>query len=583
MAFGIVEWFLLGRLFDINLISTGRGFRVSGETRGIARRVATLGVVAAVMMVAIVIRHNRASAPAPEVTQTAALRITDPPSCPNPTAFSMTGPGWNGWSIDPRNGRFQPDPGLTPSDVPRLKVKWAFSYLGGKYGQPTVVGGRLFLTSTSGAVYSIDARTGCLFWRFKQSTRSRTTVSVGPAPGVAPSGYAAYFGDMSSDVYAVDAATGILLWKTRVDPHPRSVLTGSPVLFKDRLYVPVSSYEEGVASLAQYSCCTFRGSVVALDTETGGIAWQAFAIEQPPGPLRKNSAGTQMYGPAGAAVWSAPTIDAKRNRLYFATANSYTDSVEGGSDAVIAVDLASGKIVWRRQVSQRDNDLSGCLSRRQQVNCPLTHGRDHDFGASPVLLPLPSGKDILLAGQKSGTVFGIDPDTGNVVWTTQVGVGGPLGGVEWGMASDGARLYVANADTLTTDARRPGLFALDPATGKDIWYAPTPRVQCRWRGGTPCFNAQSAAPSVIPGVVFGGTTDGHERAYTSSDGTVLWDFDTGGQTYQTINGINAQSGGPIDVSSGTIAGGMLFLFCGYLGVLGGEANNVLLAFSVDGR
>ena len=353
--------------------------------------------------------------------------------------------------------------------------------------------------------------------------------------------------------------------------------------FKNRLYVPVSSYEEGVASLAQYSCCTFRGSVVALDTETGGIAWKAFAIEQPPRSLRKNSAGTQMYGPAGAAVWSAPTIDAKRNRLYFATGNSYTDTVEGGSDAVIAVDLASGKIVWRRQVSQRDNDLSGCLSRRQQVNCPLTHGHDHDFGASPILLPLPSGKDILLAGQKSGTVFGIDPDTGNVLWRTQVGVGGPLGGVEWGMATDGDRLYVANADALTTDVRRPGLFALDPATGKDIWYTPTPRVSCRWSSRTPCFNAQSAAPSVIPGVVFGGTTDGHERAYTSSDGTVLWDFDTAGQTYRTINGINAQSGGPIDVSSGTIADGMLFLISGYLGILGGDFDNVLLAFSVDGR
>jgi polyvinyl alcohol dehydrogenase (cytochrome) len=163
-----------------------------------------------------------------------------------------------------------------------------------------------------------------MYWRFAQSTPSRTTVSVGPLPGVAPSGYAAYFGDTSANVYAVDAATGALLWKTRVDPHPRAVLTGSPVLYKGRLYVPVSSYEEPVATQASYSCCTFRGSIVALDAATGKLRWKVFAIDRPPVPTIRNSAGTQMYGPAGAAVWSAPTIDARRERLYFATGNSYT-------------------------------------------------------------------------------------------------------------------------------------------------------------------------------------------------------------------------------------------------------------------
>jgi polyvinyl alcohol dehydrogenase (cytochrome) len=507
----------------------------------------------------------------------------DPPACPQPATFTMHGSGWNGWSIDPRNWRFQPDPGLAASDVPRLKVKWAFSYVGGKYGQPTVVGGRLFLTSTSGAVYSLDAKTGCMFWRFNEPTPSRTTVSVGPAPGVTPSGYAAYIGDVSANVYAVDAASGALLWKTRVDPHPRAVLTGAPTLFKDRLYVPVSSWEESVASAAHYSCCSFRGNVAALDTGTGRIVWKAFAIEQAPTPTRKNNAGTQMYGPAGAAVWSAPTIDVKRNRIYFATGNSYTDAFEGGSDAVIAVDLDSGAIIWRRQLIQGDNDLSGCRPGAKLVNCPTAQGHDYDFGASPVLLTLGTGRDLLLAGQKSGVVFGIDPDTGDVRWRTQVGAGGFLGGVEWGMASDGARLYVANADMITAEKGRPGLFALDPTTGKDLWYTSSPRVGCHWPSGIPCFDAQSAAPSAIPGIIFAGATDGHERAYASADGKVLWDFDTAGQTYRTINGVGEQTGGPIDVSSGTIADGMLFLISGYLGVAGGGADNVLLAFSVDGR
>jgi polyvinyl alcohol dehydrogenase (cytochrome) len=656
LAFGAVELFLLGHLFENKLIQTGQGFRVASKTRRTALRVAALCLI--MVFVAVIVRHSRTSAPPHEAERTAALTTrgeavfktacaschdpavgrapsheqlasfapdkvvaaltsgvmkpmaaslseadmqavatyltgqqpvfssaapADPPPCPMPATFSMGGSGWNGWSIDPRNWRFQPDPGLAASDVPRLKVKWAFSYVGGKYGQPTVVGGRLFLTSMSGAVYSLDAKTGCMFWHFNESTPSRTTVSVGPAPGIAPSGYAAYFGDLSANVYAVDAASGELLWKTRVDPHPRSVLTGALTLFKDRLYVPVSSWEEGVASVTHYSCCSFRGSVAALDTRTGRIVWKAFAIEQAPTATRKNSAGTQMYGPAGAAVWSAPTVDAKRNRIYFATGNSYTDAVEGGSDAVIAVDLASGTIIWRRQLIQGDNDLSGCTLRTRLVNCPTTLGHDYDFGASPVLVTLGTGRDVLLAGQKSGAVLGIEPDTGNLLWRTQVGVGGFLGGVEWGMASDGARLYVANADVVTAENGRPGLFALDPTTGKDLWYQPSPRVGCHWHSGIPCFNAQSAAPSAVPGVIFAGTMDGHERAYASADGSVLWDFDTAHRTYRTINGVSDQTGGPIDVSSGTIAGGMLFLISGYLGIAGGGSDNVLLAFSVDGR
>jgi polyvinyl alcohol dehydrogenase (cytochrome) len=514
----------------------------------------------------------------------AAVAAADPPLCSKPAAFSMAGAGWNGWSVDPRNGRYQPDPGLNAAQIPQLKVKWSLSYNGGNYGQPTVVGGRLFLTSLGGAVESVDAKTGCLYWRIAQSTPSRTTVSVGPLPGVAPSGYAAYFGDSSANVHAVDAATGAPLWKQQVDSHPRAALTGAPTLYKGRLYVPVSSYEEGVASVAAYSCCTFRGSVAALDAATGKPLWKAFAIDQPAAPTRKNSAGTQLYGPAGAAVWSSPTIDGKRGRLYFATGNSYTDSKEAGSDAVVAVDLESGRVIWRRQVTEHDNDLSGCTSGRPLVNCPTIHGHDYDFGSSPVLATLSNGKEIVLAGQKSGAVFGLDPDSGAVLWRTQVGAGGFLGGIEWGMASDGTRLYVANTDVLAAQGPRPGLFALDPATGKDLWYVPSPRVGCGWATGTmPCFNAQSAAPSAIPGVVFSGATDGHERAYASADGRILWDFDTARGTYKSINGVASQAGGSIDVTSGTIADGMLYLISGYRGVLGGGSNNVLLAFSVNGQ
>jgi polyvinyl alcohol dehydrogenase (cytochrome) len=656
LVFGTLELYVLGRLFENNLIQTGRGFRFAGNIR----RAIFVGLAVIVVAVAFAVRRGRGREQGGDqgaADQSAALRsrgesvfrttcaschepaigrapsreqlasfvpadivnaltsgtmkpmaasltnadiravatyltgrrpaaittVADPPACPSSTNFSMAGGGWNGWSIDPRNWRLQPDPGVTAEQIPRLKVKWAFSYPGGNYGQPTLARGRLFLTSRGGAVYSLDAKTGCLYWRFAQSTPSRTTISVSPLPRGAPSGYAAYFGDTSASVYAVDAASGALLWKTRVDSHPRAVLTGSPTLFKDRLYVPLSSYEEGVASLPSYPCCTFRGSVVALDAATGKPLWKAFAIDRPPVPTIKNSAGTQMYGPAGAAVWSSPTVDAKRDRLYFATGNSYTDAKEEGSDALVAVDLASGRTVWRRQVTENDDDLSGCTSGRKLVNCPTTRGHDYDFGAAPILVPLSNGKDVLVAGQKSGVVFGIDPGSGTVLWRTQVGVGGFLGGIEWGMATDGQRLYVANADVVVAENGRPGLFALDPATGKDIWYAPSPKVGCGWTGSAPCFNAQSAAPFAMPGVIFAGTTDGHERAYAAADGHILWDFDTARGTYRTINGIDNQAGGSIDVSSGSLANGMLYLISGYRGILGGGSNNVLLAFSVDGR
>jgi polyvinyl alcohol dehydrogenase (cytochrome) len=577
LAFGIMESFVLGRLFENNLIQTGHGFRLTGSKR----RALVAGLAVVVAAAAFAVRHGRT--PTRSGGELSAVTTaTNPPPCSKQAAFSIAAGDWSGWSIDPRNWRFQPGPGLTTAEIPGLKVKWAFSYPGGKYGQPTLVGGRVFLTSTGGAIYSLDAKTGCLYWRFAQSARSRTTISIGPLPGVAPSGYAAYFGDMRANVYAVDAASGALLWKTRVDSHPRAILTGAPTLFKDWLYVPVSSDEEGTASLASYSCCTFRGSVVALRAATGEIRWKAFSIDRPPGPTVKNSAGTQMYGPAGGAVWSSPTVDAKRDRLYFTTGNSYTDVKEGGSDAVVAVDLASGRTIWKRETIKNDDDLSGCQPGRNLVNCPPTPGPDYDFGASPILAPLSNGKEILVAGQKSGVVFGIDADSGEILWSTHVGVGGFLGGVLWGMASDGHVLYVANSDVLMENGR-PGLFALDLATGKDLWYTPSPKVGCGWTSGAPCFNSQSAAPFAIPGVIFAGTTDGHERAYTATDGRIFWDFDSARGTYHTVNGDDGQAGGSIDVSSGSLANGMLYLISGYRGILGGGSNDVLLAFSVDGR
>lgn len=506
----------------------------------------------------------------------------DPPTCARSGKFSLSGPGWNGWSIDARNSRFQPDPGLSNANVSRLKVKWSMTYTGGRYGQPIIVGGRLFLTSSSGRIYSLDAKTGCMHWRFDADAGVRTTPIIGPLKGGAPGGYLMYFGDFQRNVYALDAASGKLRWKMNVEKHPRSVLTGAPVLYQGLLYVPLSSWEETAGGVGSYGCCTARGGLAALDAKDGRLVWKTYAIQQDPQPTVKNAAGTQMYGPAGAAVWSAPTIDAKRRLVYIGTGDTYTDVKENGSDAIMALDLASGKIKWRNQVTENDSFLMGC-NRGGTVNCPTVLGPDHDFGASPILFTLPNGKDIILAGQKSGVAFGMDPDhDGKTIWRNKVGNGGALGGIEWGMAADLKRLYVAVADLgLPPPKGKAGLFALDPASGDQQWYTAAPKVPCSYGGR--CLLGQSAAPTVIPGLVLATTIDGHLRAYGASDGKIVWDFDTAAQKYQTINGVKDQSGGSLDVAGPVLAGGLMYIISGYAGALGGAPDNVLLVFSVDGK
>jgi polyvinyl alcohol dehydrogenase (cytochrome) len=506
----------------------------------------------------------------------------DPPACARSGRFSLSGPGWNGWSIDARNSRFQPDPGLSSANVSRLKVKWSMTYTGGRYGQPIIVGGRLFLTSSSGRIYSLDAKTGCMHWRFDADAGVRTTPMIGALKGAAPSGYLMYFGDFQRNVYALDAASGKLQWKMNVEKHPRSVLTGAPVLYQGLLYVPLSSWEETAGGVGSYGCCTARGGLAALDAKDGRLVWKTYAIEQEPQPTVKNAAGTQMYGPAGAAVWSAPTIDAKRRLVYIGTGDAYTDVKENGSDAIMALDLATGRIKWRNQVTENDSFLMGC-NRAGTVNCPTVLGPDHDFGASPILFTLPNGKDIILAGQKSGVAFGMDPDNeGKTIWRNKVGNGGALGGIEWGMAADLKRLYVAVADLGVPPPKgKAGLFALDPATGDQQWYTAAPKVPCSYSGR--CLLGQSAAPTVIPGLVLSTTIDGHLRAYGANDGSIVWDFDAAAQKYQTINGVKDQGGGSLDVAGPVLAGGLMYIISGYAGALGGAPNNVLLVFSVDGK
>jgi polyvinyl alcohol dehydrogenase (cytochrome) len=475
--------------------------------------------------------------------------------------------GWNGWGVDLANTRFQDKAGLTPEQVGNLKLKWAFGVPGASsaFGQPTISDGRLFFGTQDGTVYAIDAATGCTYWTFKAAA------SVRSAPVIEKSGdrYVAYFGDLKAAAYAVDAANGELLWKNALDNHPVARITAAAKYYNGRIYYPISSVEEVAPSNAQYGCCTFRGSVAALDAANGKQIWKSYAIPDEPKPTRKNSAGTQLMGPAGAAIWSSPTLDLKRKAIYVATGNAYSEPHTGYTDAILAFDMETGAMRWSQQMTPGDGWNFSCINPNK-VNCPEKSGPDLDFGSSPIL------RGLIVAGQKSGMVHALDPDAGGkLVWQVRIGKGSALGGIEWGMAADDRNVYVALSDQ---DSRNPasggGLFALNLKTGEKVWTAPAPKPACLGKPG--CTAAQMAPVTAIPGVVFSGSMDGHLRAYAAADGKLLWDFDTL-RDFDTVNGVQAK-GGSLNGSGPTIFGGMLFVNSGY-GALGGMPGNVLLAFA----
>ncbi|MCP3388801.1 PQQ-binding-like beta-propeller repeat protein [Bradyrhizobium sp. CCGB12] len=495
----------------------------------------------------------------------------------------LDGPHWNGWGVDAGNSRFQPADmaGLTAGEVPRLRLKWAYAFPGASvsFAPPTIVGGLLFIGGTDRKVHALDARSGCTLWTFATDAAVRAAISFAPLAGTDQ--FAIFFGDLRANAYAVNALTGALIWKTKVEEHAAARITGAPVMHSGVLYVPVSSIEEVAGSQPSYECCTFRGSVVALEAATGKPVWQAYTIPQVPQPTAKNARGTQLFGPSGAAIWSAPTIDVKRGAIYVATSNSYSDPPSEMSDAILAFDLATGKLLWKQQATPKDAFVVACFGV-DRTNCPDDHGPDHDFGQSPILVTLRDGRRVLVIAQKSGVVHALDPDDGGkILWQTRIGKGGPLGGSEWGSAADQDRIYVANSDVrFTRDGTRQlepaqggGLFGLDLASGKIAMEVPP--VAC---GDRPqCSPALSAAVSLIPGVVFSGGVSGFLRAYDTADGKLLWEFDTV-QDFKAVNGVPAH-GGAIDGPGPVIAGGMLYTNSGY-GQWSGVAGNVLLAFEV---
>jgi polyvinyl alcohol dehydrogenase (cytochrome) len=514
-------------------------------------------------------------------------------------ADPLSKPHWNGWGASLEQHRFQPAEmaQLSAEQVPKLKLKWAFGFPGvtRAQGQATVAGGRVFVASLDRNVYSLNAETGCIYWAFEADFPLRTAVSIGPNGD----GWAAYFGDQHANAYAVDAASGKLLWKTRVEEFPGALITGAPALAAGRLYVPVSSVEEVFAGNPQYECCKFRGSVSALDAATGKVLWKSYTVAEEPKPVRKSKLGVQLWGPSGASVWSSPTVDLAHHMVYVTTGDSYSDPAAPTSDAFLAFDLETGKLKWSQQMTKGDAYNVNCAAPVEaRTNCPEANGPDFDFGSSPILAELVNGHRALIAGQKSGVVYALDPDKqGELLWQRRVGKGSPVGGVQWGSAADAKKVYVAVSDVAmrpvppgTAGARDTafgfpaqldpkiggGLFALKLENGEITWHTPHPGC-----GDVPgCSPAQSAAVTAIPGVVFSGGLDGHLRAYSALDGRIVWDVDTA-TDFKAVNVVKAH-GGALDGPGVVVVGGMLYVNSGYA-FLGGAPGNVLLAFSVDGK
>ena len=478
-------------------------------------------------------------------------------------------PAWSGWG-GPTNARFQTASaaGLTAANVPRLKLKWAFGLPAGSslYSQPAIAFGRVFVGSDDGVVYSMDAKSGCAYWAYRSDMFGRFAPIVAPIFGYPGTRYAIFFVTRSSTAYAIDAHTGKLLWKNEVKDGLNN-LSATAAYYDGRLYVPLSGTETLTGGNLDYECCKSRGTVVAVDANTGKVLWRAQSIQEPLRNLGENSRGKQMWGPAGASVWNTPTVDAKRKLIYVGTGNSFGRIAASTSDSILAMRMEDGKIVWHHQEFAGDSFMSGCRpTNAPDTNCPEKLGPDYDFGGSSAILQTVNGKDILVAAGKGGVAIGLDPDAdGKLVWRTQLWetqAPSASGLVVWGGAADGQRVYYP------LQQAGGGLKALQLTTGKVDWNAP---INADRRG-------QAGPASSIPGVVFTGGWDGILRAVDAA-GKVIWTFDAK-QDFQTVNGVIA-NGGSFGPAGAVVANGMLYIASGYVGIQGGSQGNVVLAFGAE--
>jgi polyvinyl alcohol dehydrogenase (cytochrome) len=501
------------------------------------------------------------------------------------TPVALGSAQWNGWGRGADNTRYQPEPAIRATDVPKLALKWAFAYAGSAGGgQPTLVDGRLFVASASGRIYSLDAGSACIYWTYDAAAGVHTSISIAElaaprrgAPSkktkmgrhkmtnahleVIKAPCAALFGDDKGAVYALDAQSGALLWKTQVESHPLARIEGA-TLQVARLYVAVGSSEPESARDPGYGCCTFRGSVAALDVANGHVEWKSYLLSEEPRAV-SNATGAARFAPAGVPAVGAPTVDVARSLLYVATGDASDPTrPQPLADAVVALSLADGKVQWSQQLPAPQPGFAG-------------------LEGPPVLRTPAAGRETLLASQRSGMVYALDPEHGGeVLWQLQAAAPDTPGGIAPGAAADHRSLYVPLSGLEAQPPNEAGsLTAVDIKAGTRRWHIASPTPACSWGETTVCAHAQAQPVTVIPGAAFSGSMDGHLRAYSTIDGKILWDYDTA-KDYRAVNQI-AAAGGSLQAGGATIVNGVVYVNSGAADQ--GRPGNVLLAFSVDGK
>ncbi|WP_030200207.1 outer membrane protein assembly factor BamB family protein [Terrabacter tumescens] len=492
-------------------------------------------------------------------------------------AAAPSSTGWSSAGGDRQNTRYAADETrISPTTVGRLGAKWAVATEGDVSATPSVDDKQVYAPDWAGNLYAVNRASGKVAWKTRISDysgipgdKARATPAVGDKAIVVgnqgPLGH-------GGEVMAIDKATGALLWKTQVEDHPAAIITQSATIWRGVVYVGVASQEELLASgiAGPYTCCSFRGSIAALDLATGDILWKTYMTPGPDYP--------------GTAVWgSSPAVDAKRGSLYIATGNNYdvpdtvlacitaagTDTAAQAAclppddhfDSIVALDLATGAVKWATRALPFDAWTVSCIFG-DPSNCPQPSGPDYDFGQAPALYKVAAGpakgRELLGTGQKSGDYWALDPDTGAVVWKTSAGPGGTAGGLQWGSAVDGKRVYTANANSnfVPYQGSTDGVWsALDAATGQVLWQTRPPH------GGS-----TSGPATTANGVVFGCSLDaaGWMYALNAATGQVLWSFASGGSC----------------LSGAAISDGTVYWGSGYSNFGFGTPNNKLYAFAL---
>lgn len=499
-----------------------------------------------------------------------------PQSCDAEHSFDPTlVPVSIGWGVDLHNTRFQPlgAGGLSADNVEHLEVKWTFAYPGAYQArsEPVYGGGAVYVGSQDGTVWALDAVTGCLRWSFQAVTEVRTGIAISQWQAsdstIDPS---LYFGDTIANVYALSAKTGELRWKVKAHDHPYATMTGTPTVTDGVVYVPVSSLEVIAPANPSYECCSFRGALLALNGATGAQMWKSYTTDEVPKPVGKNAAGATILAPSGAPIWSSPTVDKVRGRVYVASGENYSSPADGNSDSLLAYDLATGDKLWVSQQTRHDAWNIACyisIPRISNIGCPEENGPDFDFGSHSILVTLDSGKQVLVGGQKSGDVVGVSPASGETLWKTRVGRGGIQGGVHFGIAADGSTVYVPINDLeySVDDVRynydrapQPGIYAVNAENGELLWSAPAPDVCADTKY---CDRGISQAVTAIPGAVIAGHLDGRLRIYSKQDGHVIWQMNML-RDYDSVSGEIAK-GGAFSGGGVLVAKGLLYVNAGY--------------------